>query len=99
MEKDYYKILGISKTADEGEIKKAYRKMAMEHHPDRNQGDSEAETKFKEVSEAYNTLSDPGKRQTYDTYGHNRPEPRRAGGFSDVFREFGFGPFARDSRF
>jgi molecular chaperone DnaJ len=66
---DLYGILGIEKNANKDEIKKAYRKLAMKYHPDRNGGDKEAETKFKEINEAYSTLSDDGKRQQYDTYG------------------------------
>jgi molecular chaperone DnaJ len=66
---DLYGILGIEKNANKDEIKKAYRKLAMKYHPDRNGGNKEAETKFKEINEAYSTLSDDGKRQQYDTYG------------------------------
>jgi molecular chaperone DnaJ len=66
---DYYELLGLDKTASADEIKKAYRKMAMKYHPDRNQGDSEAESKFKEVNEAYQVLSDEEKRGMYDRYG------------------------------
>jgi len=69
MARDYYEILGLQKWASSDEIKKAYRKLAMQYHPDRNQGDKEAEAKFKEIWEAYNTLSDPGKKQNYDTFG------------------------------
>lgn len=69
MARDYYEILGLEKWADEAEIKKAYRKLAMQYHPDRNQGDDEAESKFKEIGEAYGTLSDAGKRQQYDMFG------------------------------
>jgi molecular chaperone DnaJ len=68
--KDFYEVLGVSKDASEEEIKKAYRKLAMQYHPDRNQGDSTAETKFKEISEAYGTLSDSAKRQQYDMFGN-----------------------------
>jgi DnaJ-class molecular chaperone len=68
-EKDYYQILGISKTATEPEIKRAYRKLALQYHPDRNKG-KDAETKFKEVTKAYEVLSDSQKRQTYDQFGH-----------------------------
>jgi DnaJ-class molecular chaperone len=69
---DLYGILGIEKNANKDEIKKAYRKLAMKYHPDRNGGDKQAETKFKEINEAYSTLSDDGKRQQYDTYGSTR---------------------------
>ena len=68
-EKDYYQLLGITKTASAEEIKKAYRKLALQYHPDRNKT-KEAETKFKEVTKAYEVLSDPQKRQTYDQFGH-----------------------------
>jgi DnaJ-class molecular chaperone len=66
---DYYQILGLSKTATEAEIKKAYRKLALQYHPDRNKGDKAAEEKFKEVNKAYEVLSDAQKRQTYDQFG------------------------------
>ena len=68
--KDYYELLGINRNAGEEEIKKAYRKLALQHHPDRNPGDKQAEEKFKEVSEAYSVLSDPHKRSQYDQFGH-----------------------------
>ncbi len=68
--RDYYEILGVSKGADEGEIKKAYRKMALKYHPDKNPGDKEAEEKFKEAAEAYEVLSDSNKRARYDQFGH-----------------------------
>ncbi|XPE66843.1 DnaJ domain-containing protein [Shigella flexneri] len=67
---DYYEILGVSKTAEEREIKKAYKRLAMKYHPDRNQGDKEAEAKFKEIKEAYEVLTDSQKRAAYDQYGH-----------------------------
>lgn len=69
MSADYYQLLGISKTATEAEIKKAYRKMALQYHPDRNKGNKEAESKFKEINEAYDVLKDPQKRAAYDRYG------------------------------
>lgn len=68
--RDYYEILGIEKAADAEEIKRAYRRLAMKYHPDRNPGDAEAEGKFKEAAEAYEILSDPAKRQRYDQFGH-----------------------------
>ncbi len=67
--KDYYQVLGVSKSATADEIKKAYRKLALQHHPDRNKGDKTAEEKFKEVTKAYEVLSDPQKKQTYDQFG------------------------------
>lgn len=69
--KDYYEILGISRTADEGSIKKAYRKLAKKYHPDTNGGNPQAEQKFKEITEAYNVLSDSEKRKLYDQFGHS----------------------------
>ena len=68
--RDYYEILGVARDADEDALKKAYRKLAMQYHPDRNVGDAEAEAKFKEASEAYDVLRDPQKRQLFDRYGH-----------------------------
>jgi molecular chaperone DnaJ len=68
--RDYYEILGVSREADDEEIKRAYRKLAMQYHPDRNVGDAEAEVKFKEAAEAYDVLRDPHKRQRYNRYGH-----------------------------
>ena len=83
--RDYYEVLGISKTASEDEIKKAYRKIAIKYHPDRNPGDKEAEEKFKEAAEAYNVLHDPQKRQQYDQFGFNGP---MGGGFGGGFDGF-----------
>ena len=80
--RDYYETLGVPKNASEEEIKKAYRKMAMKHHPDRNQGDSakDAEAKFKEAKEAYEMLSDAQKRAAYDLFGHAGVDPNMRGG-------------------
>lgn len=81
--RDYYEVLGVDKSADEGSIKKAYRKLAMQYHPDKNPDNKEAEEKFKEASEAYEVLSDKDKRQLYDQYGHAGVENQfGAGGFS-----------------
>jgi len=90
--KDYYDTLGVPKNASDDDIKKAYRKLAMKHHPDRNQGDSSkvSEEKFKEVKEAYEMLSDDQKRAAYDQYGHAGVDPNRGGGPGAE----GFGGFA-----
>jgi molecular chaperone DnaJ len=69
--RDYYETLGVSSDVSEGDLKKAYRRLAMKCHPDRNPGDTEAEVKFKELSEAYEVLSDTEKRAAYDRYGHD----------------------------
>ncbi len=96
--KDYYKILGVSKSASPEEIKKSYRKLALKYHPDQNKGDKSAEAKFKEISEAYAVLSDPEKRKNYDMFGAEGFQNRftqedifRGFDFGSVFREFGFG--------
>ncbi|CAG8452449.1 21410_t:CDS:2 [Cetraspora pellucida] len=95
MGKDYYKILGVDKNADEEELKKAYRKLALKWHPDRHQGSADkeaAEKKFKEISEAYEVLSDKNKRQIYDTYGEEglkgAPPPDASGAFPGGFQGF-----------
>ncbi len=92
--RDYYEVLGVEKTASAEEIKKAYRKKAIQYHPDKNPGDKQAEEKFKEAAEAYEVLSDPQKRQRYDQFGHAGMSG--AGGFSgggftmeDIFSQFG----------
>ena len=92
--RDYYEVLGVSKGASEGEIKKAYRKLALKYHPDKNPGDEAAEDKFKEAAEAYDVLGNAEKRKTYDQFGH---EGIRGGGFGggggmnmeDIFSQFG----------
>jgi len=103
--KDYYKILGLNKSASADEIKKAYRKLAMQYHPDRNKDDKAAESKFKEISEAYAVLSDPEKRKQYDMFGSEGFQQRYSQDdifsgfdFSDIFREFGFGSFGGGKR-
>ncbi len=90
--RDYYEVLGVSKSASAAEIKKAYRRLAMKHHPDRNKGDDSAEAKFKEAKEAYEVLKDDEKRATYDQFGHDGlkagpggPGGFSAEGFSDIF--------------
>jgi molecular chaperone DnaJ len=82
--RDYYEVLGVERSVEAGELKRAYRKLAMEHHPDRNPGDHAAEAKFKEASEAYQVLSDPQKRAHYDRFGHDGPGAGFGGGFHDV---------------
>jgi len=93
--RDYYEILGVNKSAAADEIKKAYRKVAMQHHPDRNPGDKSAEEKFKEAAEAYEILSDTDKKAQYDRYGHAgvSSNGRGFGGggmnMEDIFSQFG----------
>ncbi len=87
VEVDYYELLEISRDASENEIKKAYRKLALKYHPDRNQGDKEAEEKFKLVNEAYQVLSDPQKRSVYDRYGMQGLENQGFSHFSDMNME------------
>ena len=104
--RDYYDVLGVEKGASEADIKKAYRKMAMEHHPDRNQHDPRSEARFKEVNEAYDVLKDGQKKAAYDRFGHAAFENGHGAGasgfrggqadfasaFSDVFDDL-FGDF------
>ena len=104
--KDYYKILGVPKTASKEEIKKAYRKLALKYHPDHNPGDSTAEAKFKDISEAYAVLSNPDKKKQYDTFGAEGFQNRfsqedifQGFDFGSIFREFGFGRGQGDAIF
>lgn len=107
--RDYYEILGVSRDADETELKKAYRKLAKQYHPDMNPNDKDAEAKFKEINEAYAVLSDPQKRKQYDMYGHSGLDGTGFDGFSgfggfdfgfeDIFDTFfGGSPFGRSTR-
>ena len=98
MKKDFYEILGVTKSVSQDEIKKAYRKVAMQYHPDRNPGDKASEEKFKEAAEAYEILSDPDKRAQYDRFGHQAFSNARGGGggfsggsmnMDDIFSQFG----------
>lgn len=98
MKRDYYEILGVTKTASADEIKKAYRKVAMQYHPDRNPGDKSSEEKFKEAAEAYEVLSDADKKSQYDRFGHAGVTGNQRGGFQggqggmnmdDIFSQFG----------
>lgn len=105
--RDYYEVLGLSKGASDDEIKKAFRKMAMKYHPDKNPGDKEAEEKFKEINEAYGVLSDADKKSKYDRFGHAGVDPNAGfggggfgggfsggfGGFEDIFDMFTGGGF------
>lgn len=91
--RDYYEVLGVERGASEADLKKAFRRLAMKHHPDRNPGDEASEEKFKEINEAYEVLSDANKRAAYDQYGHAGIDPNMGGGhqgggannFSDIF--------------
>lgn len=91
--RDYYEVLGVSKSANEAEIKKAYRKLAIAHHPDKNPDDASAEEKFKEAAEAYEVLSDAQKRAQYDRFGHAGMNGQGFGGggmnMDDIFSQFG----------
>ena len=75
--RDCYEVLGVERAADADEVKKAYRKLALKYHPDKNPGDKTAEEKFKELGEAYEVLSEPQKRAAYDRFGHDAFDPRR----------------------
>lgn len=111
--RDYYDVLGVGKSADETEIKKAYRKLAMKYHPDKNPGDKEAEEKFKEINEAYEVLSDETKRRNYDQFGHEGVNGQGFGGaggfggqdfggfndiFGDIFGDMFGGGFSGSGR-
>jgi molecular chaperone DnaJ len=97
--RDYYEVLGVSRDAGAEELKRAFRKQALDLHPDRNPGNAEAERRFKELSEAYQVLSDPGRRRSYDMFGHSESDPGSSGfsgfsgfegfsGFGDIFEAF-----------
>src|ERR1700737_1503063 len=96
IKRDYYEVLGVGKNASAEDLKRAYRKLALQYHPDRNNGDPQAEARFKEINEAYEVLSDQSKRQRYDTFGHAGPQgtPGFAfggagfGGINDIFDMF-----------
>src|SRR5690554_6642125 len=92
--RDYYEVLGVSKSATASEIKKAYRKLALKYHPDKNPGDAAAEEKFKEAAEAYEVLANEQKKQRYDQFGHAGVDGSGGGGFGgmdmdDIFSQFG----------
>lgn len=89
MKRDFYEVLGVSKSASDQEIKQAYRKLARKYHPDVNPGNKEAEEKFKEATEAYDILSDEDKKQRYDQFGHAGVDPNQAGGFGGAGFDFG----------
>ena len=90
VKRDYYEVLGVGRQASPDELKKAFRKIAMDSHPDRNPGDDAAAARFKEASEAYNVLSDPGRRRNYDLFGHAATD-FGAGGATVDFSDMPFG--------
>src|SRR6201987_2615278 len=102
---DFYEVLGVSRSASPDELKRAYRKLAMQYHPDRNSGDKSAEQKFKDLNEAYDVLKDEQKRAAYDRFGHAAFEQSARGpgdfgfpgGFADIFDEM-FGEFMNNGR-
>ena len=110
--RDYYEVLGVSKSASKDEIKKAYRKLALKYHPDKNKGDKAAEEMFKEGSEAYHVLSDDKRKTNYDQFGHAAFQGGGGQGgfgnfdftssfsdiFEDVFSDFGFGGASQSRR-
>src|SRR5437868_10068304 len=96
IKRDYYEVLGVGRNATAEELKRAYRKLALQYHPDRNNGDPQAEARFKEINEAYEVLSDQSKRQRYDTFGHAGTQGMPGfdfggagfGGINDIFDMF-----------
>ena len=94
--RDYYEVLGVSRDASANDIKKAYRRLAMKHHPDRNEGNAEAEAKFKEASEAAEVLLDTEKRSAYDRFGHSAVDGSGGGGFGGFGSSSGFGSIFED---
>src|ERR1700693_3831023 len=87
--RDYYEVLGVARTCGDAELKAAFRKLAMQHHPDRNPGDKQSEHRFKEINEAYDVLKDGDKRAAYDRFGHAAFEHGGPGGASGFGADFG----------
>jgi curved DNA-binding protein len=103
---DYYELLGVTKNSSPAEIKKAYRKLALKYHPDKNKGDKNAESRFKEINEAYAVLSDPEKKKQYDLYGsadfhqrYSQEDIFRGFDLNDILRQFGFGGSGHSTQF